>query len=656
MFESLLIANRGEIACRIIRTARRMGIRTVAVHSRVDRRALHVAMADEAIEIGAAPARLSYLDPARILQAAKASGAQAIHPGYGFLSENAGFAEGCAKAGVVFVGPPAAAIRAMGTKDSARRLMQLAGVAVVPGYDGAVQDPETLAQEAQRIGYPVLIKAVAGGGGKGMRRVNDAGGFSEALAGARREASAFFGDDRVLIEKYVASPRHIEVQIFGDAAGNIVHLFERDCSLQRRHQKVIEEAPAPGMIDDFRAFVCDAAVAAARVVHYQGAGTVEFIADASQGLRIDRVWFLEMNTRLQVEHPVTEAVTGLDLVEWQLRVAAGQRLPLLQAEIKLQGHAIEARLYAEDPARDFLPSPGRIQVLRWPQREGLRIDAGVENGGDVSAHYDPTIAKIIAHGADRDEARSRLVAALTQLRVAGPASNAEFLREIAASPIFASGQFDTHTIARDFAACHAVQKIDASHVRLGALGLFRETWLRLHVPGRALQAGWKDAPGDASMSIIANDQSFSCRIVHDGTPSSAIAHYEGASQMADFLEGETRGNIVIAAGCVFVFDDCGVVRMERASPGLSGDHSADGDGAVRAPMHGKLTAVFVKPGEKIARGQPIAIVEAMKMEHVLAAPVAGVVAEATAAGAQIAMGALVARIEFSEPQTEMDNG
>lgn len=649
MFDSVLIANRGEIACRVIRTARRMGLRTIAVYSRVDRRAPHVAMADQAIEIGAAPARLSYLDPERILQAARDSGAQAIHPGYGFLSENADFAEACADAGVVFTGPPPAAIRAMGAKDEARRLMREAGVAVVPGYDGADQDEATLSREAQRIGYPALIKAVAGGGGKGMRRVDDAAGFHEALAGARRESEAFFGDSRVLIEKYISSPRHIEVQIFGDSFGEIVHLFERDCSLQRRHQKVIEEAPAPGMTAEFRRTVCDAAIAVARAVKYQGAGTVEFIADASQGLRTDRVWFLEMNTRLQVEHPVTEAVTGFDLVEWQLRVAAGERLPVLQDGVALNGHAIEARLYAEDPSRDFLPSPGRIHALEWPQGDGVRIDAGVESGGDVSAHYDPMIAKIIAHGANREEARLRLAAALSQVRVAGPVNNAAFLRDIAASEIFASGVFDTHTIARDFAPLSGGRAIEPRSVRLGALGLFEQDWKRACDGGNVLAPWRKGAAGERIMRVSVNDLPFACSIEHDGTIESAMAHLDGASAMNELRERQAQKAIIAAGDCIYIFAQAGVTRVARAAPGQSENAGAGSDGAVRAPMHGKLTMVFVKPGEMIARGQRIAIVEAMKMEHVLAAPVAGVVAEIGAEqGAQITQGALVARIEIQK--------
>ena len=427
MFASVLIANRGEIACRVIRTARRLGIRTIAIFSEADRGALHARLADEAHEIGPAAARESYLAGDRIIALAKRLGAGCIHPGYGFLSENAEFAEGCAAAGVAFVGPPPAAIRAMGLKGAAKALMQKAGVPVVPGYHGDEQAPAFLKQRAHETGYPVLIKAIAGGGGKGMRRVDAEADFEAALEGAAREAQGAFGDSRVLIEKYVARPRHIEMQIFGDKQGNVVHLFERDCSLQRRHQKVIEESPAPGLSDAMRSAMSAAAIAAGKAIGYVGAGTVEFIADSSQGLRPDGFFFMEMNTRLQVEHPVTEAITGLDLVEWQFRVAAGEPLPLSQSEIRRSGCAVEARLYAEDPDHGFLPSAGKIYALRLPQGEGVRVDTGVEAGGEVTPFYDPMIAKIIAHGASRDEALDRLGLALDETLVAGPRTNAPLL-------------------------------------------------------------------------------------------------------------------------------------------------------------------------------------------------------------------------------------
>src|ERR671919_312397 len=425
MFKKILIANRGEIACRVIRTARRLGIRTVAVYSDADAKALHVRMADEAVHIGRSPARESYLVGDKIIEAAKTTGAEAIHPGYGFLSENADFAQAVIDAGLVWVGPKPDSIRTMGLKDAAKKLMAEAGVPVTPGYLGVNQDPKHLKKEADAIGYPVLIKAVAGGGGKGMRRVDAAKDFSQALDSCKREAASSFGDDRVLIEKYILSPRHIEVQIFGDRYGNVVHLFERDCSLQRRHQKVIEEAPAPGMDEATREAVCSAAVRAAKAVNYEGAGTIEFIADASEGLKADRIWFMEMNTRLQVEHPVTEEITGEDLVEWQLRVASGEKLPKKQDELSISGHAIEARLYAEDPAKGFLPSVGRLE--HFDLGEEGRIETGVEEGDAISPFYDPMIAKLIGAGEDRVEAIGELASILDNVEVWPVRTHAAFL-------------------------------------------------------------------------------------------------------------------------------------------------------------------------------------------------------------------------------------
>src|SRR5438270_10247124 len=444
MITSLLIANRGEIACRIIRTARRMGIRTVAVYSDADAKALHVRQADEAVHIGPSPARDSYLCGDRIIAAAKATGAEAIHPGYGFLSENADFAEAVIDAGLIWVGPKPAGIRAMGLKDAAKKLMAEAGVPVTPGYLGEDQDPKRLKKEAGAVGYPVLIKAVAGGGGKGMRKVDRAEDFDDALDTCKREAASSFGNDIVLLEKWIESPRHIEVQVFGDGHGNVVHLFERDCSLQRRHQKVIEEAPAPGMNAETREAVCGAAVRAAQAVNYEGAGTIEFIADASDGLRADRIWFMEMNTRLQVEHPVTEEITGQDLVEWQLRVASGEPLPKTQDELSITGHAIEARLYAEDPAKGFLPSPGRIEHLALDHR--IRVETGVETGDVVSLFYDPLIAKLVVHAGSRDEARQALVDALNSSYVAPLRTNSGFIFECLELPKFVSGEIDTGLI------------------------------------------------------------------------------------------------------------------------------------------------------------------------------------------------------------------
>src|SRR3954454_1074713 len=447
MITSLLIANRGEIACRVIRTARRMGIRTIAVYSDADAKALHVRQADEAVHIGPSPARESYLVGDRIIEAAKATGAEAIHPGYVFLSENADFAQAVIDAGLIWVGPKPASIRAMGLKDAAKKLMTEAGVPVTPGYLGEDQDPARLKQEAAAIGYPVLIKAVAGGGGKGMRRVDEPEQFDDALDSAKREAASSFGDDRVLIEKYILSPRHIEVQVFGDSHGNVVHLFERDCSLQRRHQKVIEEAPAPGMDAETREAVCGAAVRAAQAVNYEGAGTVEFIADASEGLRSDRIWFMEMNTRLQVEHPVTEEITGQDLVEWQLRVASGEKLPREQDELSITGHAIEARLYAEDPVKGFLPSVGMLQHFDLGD-EG-RIETGVEEGDAISLFYDPMIAKLIATGEDRDEAIGALASIVDEVEVWPVRTNAAFLFNAILFPGFGTGEIDTGFIERN---------------------------------------------------------------------------------------------------------------------------------------------------------------------------------------------------------------
>src|SRR5512138_1138010 len=445
MFEKILIANRGEIACRVIRTARRLGVRTVAVHSEADANARHVRLADEAVAIGPAAARESYLSVPRILEAARATGAQAIHPGYGFLSENADLAEACATAGVVFVGPPASAIRAMGSKAAAKALMQKAGVPLTPGYHGENQDPAFLAREAGRIGFPVLIKASAGGGGKGMRRVDAPEDFAAALASCRREAAQAFGDDRVLVERYVLRPRHVEIQVFGDAHGDVVHLFERDCSVQRRHQKVLEEAPAPGMTPQRRAQVGAAAVEAARAVGYVGAGTVEFIVDPSGAF-----YFMEMNTRLQVEHPVTEMITGLDLVEWQLRVAAGEPLPVLQEQLRIDGHALEARVYAEDPDKGFLPSTGRLLHLAQPETSyHVRIDAGVEEGDEIGPWYDPMIAKLVVWDATRERALARMQTALAQVRIVGVQNNVEFLSRPVASPAFAAADLDTALIERE---------------------------------------------------------------------------------------------------------------------------------------------------------------------------------------------------------------
>ena len=489
MFRKLLVANRGEIACRVMRTAHRLGIRTVAVYSDADRDALHVATAGEAWRLGPAPAAQSYLDIERVIAAAAASGADAVHPGYGFLSENPEFIEACDAAGVVFVGPPAAAVRAMGLKDAAKRLMEAAGVPVVPGYHGEAQDDPALLAHARRIGFPVLVKAVAGGGGRGMRRADTEADFREALEGARREARSSFGDDRVLVERCVPTPRHVEFQVFADAHGNAVHLFERDCSLQRRHQKVVEESPAPGMTQAIRATMGAAAVRAAQAIGYRGAGTVEFIADASEGLREDRFWFMEMNTRLQVEHPVTEMVTGTDLVEWQLRIAAGEPLPVGQADLSIAGHAVEARVYAEDPERGFLPSTGTLAHMSAPpESRHVRIDRGVREGDAVTPHYDPMIAKVIAHGEDRATALDRLAGALEHFAIAGVVTNLPFLSRLVADAEFRAGRVDTGLIDRNLDALLERGPVPDPVLALAAM----------HAAGALSEPVRRDPRGDAS--------------------------------------------------------------------------------------------------------------------------------------------------------------
>lgn len=611
MMKSLLIANRGEIACRIIRTAREMGLRTIAVYSEADAQALHVRMADEAILIGPAPARESYLDAARILSAARDSGAEAIHPGYGFLSENAEFAESVIAAGLVWVGPNPDSIRAMGLKDAAKARMIAAGVPVTPGYLGEDQSPDRLADEADAVGYPVLIKAVAGGGGKGMRRVDDPAAFAEALASCRREAASSFGDDRVLIEKYILSPRHIEVQVFGDRHGQVVHLFERDCSLQRRHQKVIEEAPAPGMDEATRQAVCGAAVRAAQAVDYVGAGTIEFIADASEGLRADRVWFMEMNTRLQVEHPVTEAITGVDLVEWQLRVAAGEPLPMAQDQLAIHGHAIEARLYAEDPAKGFLPAIGTLEVFDLGDDPAIRIDTGVEEGAEITPWYDPMIAKVIAHGDTRDDAREALADALDEAVIWPVRTNAGFLVQALDHPDFASGQVDTGLIAREGESLmpptepseEALAEAAAALIGQDALSGFRLNAVprrsaRFLLDGRAITVDFGEA-GDVPPS-----------------PTDEVLISEGG-QSWSFTRWRADG---LAAG-------------------------GAGDGAILSPMPGRIIAVAVTEGQAVAAGQPLVTLEAMKMEHVLTAPFDGIVTDLKAeTGGQVAEGIALVRI------------
>jgi 3-methylcrotonyl-CoA carboxylase alpha subunit len=654
MFTSVLIANRGEIACRIARTAKRMGLRTIAVYSAADANALHVRLCDEAHAIGPAPAAESYLVIDRLIAAAKASRADCIHPGYGFLSENAAFAEACVAAGIAFVGPPPSAMRAMGLKDRAKALMEKAGVPVVPGYHGDMQEPKFLSRKAYEIGYPVLIKAVAGGGGKGMRRVDKHADFDAALEGAQREAKAAFGDERVLIEKYVTAPRHIEMQIFADSHGNAIHLNERDCSLQRRHQKVIEEAPAPGMSAELRAKMGEAATAAAKAARYVGAGTVEFIADGANGLKSDGFWFMEMNTRLQVEHPVTEAITGLDLVEWQFRIAAGEKLPLTQDKVPVNGHAVEARLYAEDPERGFLPSTGKLVALQFPKAEGLRVDTGVEQGDDVTPFYDPMIAKLIAHGATREAALNTLANALDKTVVIGPRSNAGFLAALCRAGEFRSGNFDTSFIDRNLASLKAEpQGLDPGAIAAGAGELLAQERARIAAPREAQESEAPASPWDAadgfqlsgtrqlSLPILADDEAVTAQVLHE--PFGLVVTVDGISAAPDAVTAAS-------GGAVYVLRHGRQTKVSLRDFGAAsaGDHG--GGGLVRAPMHGKVLGIFVEKGEAVTRGQRLAIIEAMKMEHTLTAAIDGTVSEiAVTPNAQVGEGAKVMVIA---PQVE----
>jgi 3-methylcrotonyl-CoA carboxylase alpha subunit len=617
VINSLLIANRGEIACRVIRTARRLVVRTVAVYSDADAKALHVRMADEAVHIGPSPARESYLVGDKIIAAAKATKAQAIHPGYGFLSENADFAQAVIDAGLIWVGPKPASIRAMGLKDAAKKLMAEAGVPVTPGYLGEDQDAKRLKKEADAIGYPVLIKAVAGGGGKGMRRVDAGKDFDDALESCKREAASSFGDDRVLIEKYILSPRHVEVQVFGDSHGNVVHLFERDCSLQRRHQKVIEEAPAPGMDAETREAVCGAAVRAAQAVNYEGAGTIEFIADASEGLRADRIWFMEMNTRLQVEHPVTEEITGQDLVEWQLRVASGEKLPKKQDELSINGHAIEARLYAEDPAKGFLPSVGRVDHFDV----GLdgRVETGVEEGDAISPFYDPMIAKLIATGGNRDEAINELAAMLDGVEVWPVRTNAAFLFNALVEPDFGDVKIDTGFIEKHLDELVPDPEPDESVTRAAAAVAILANEAEAMVPGLT---GFRlnDTP---RLAVALSGETVK------------LGEDEDVAEVSGFADDQR----------VVVFREGQAFEFALASRGTGTTHGLH-DGEIEAPMPGKVTAVEVKKGEKVAKGQRLLTLEAMKMEHALTAPFDGTVAELNAKpGAQVTEGTLLVKVE-----------
>ncbi len=634
MFNRILIANRGEIACRVMRTARPMGVETVAVYSDADASALHVEMADRAVRLGPAPVSESYLRGDAIIQAALETGAEAIHPGYGFLSENPDFVAAVEAAGLVFIGPSADAIRAMGLKDAAKDLMVAAGVPVVPGYQGEDQTPATLAKAAGDIGYPVLIKAVAGGGGKGMRLVETPDAFDAHLASAKAEAKTAFGNDRVLIEKYIEQPRHIEVQVFGDGK-DAVHLFERDCSLQRRHQKVIEEAPAPGMTDAVRDAMGSAAVAAAKAIGYAGAGTVEFIVDGAGGLRPDGFWFMEMNTRLQVEHPVTEAITGVDLVAWQLQVAAGGGLPMRQEDLRITGHAFEARLYAEDVPAGFLPATGRIDHLVFP--EDARIDSGVRAGDEISPWYDPMIAKVTVAGADRTAALAGLRRALAGTEVAGLVTNIGFLQRLAADKGFAAGEVDTGLIARD-----------PDLVSAPDVGGWRLAWAAIVAAGLDVAQPWQGFTlwqpltrrieiGETAVSLVVARDAITAEV--EGT-----AYHFAQRGAAWFCDGVACPGACRDANTLTVFGDDPVTfalpdPLDRGAEGLGGD-------VVLAPMPGLVQAVEVAVGDTVTTGQRMVVLEAMKMEHVLTSPRDGVVAAVTAtAGGQVVAGAPLVTLE-----------
>jgi 3-methylcrotonyl-CoA carboxylase alpha subunit len=667
MFDKILIANRGEIACRIAATCRRLGIHTVAVYSEADAEARHVAMCDEAWLLGPAPARESYLRIDRILEVAHESGAQAIHPGYGFLSENAAFARACEEADIVFIGPPPAAIEAMGSKSAAKAIMGEAEVPLVPGYHGDDQDPKLLARQADEIGYPVLIKASAGGGGKGMRRVDRAADFAAELTAAKREAAASFGDDKVLIEKYLLEPRHIEVQVFADRHGNVVYLFERDCSVQRRHQKIIEEAPAPGMAAERRAAMGEAARRAADAIGYVGAGTVEFIADQS-----GKFYFMEMNTRLQVEHPVTEMITGQDLVEWQLRVAAGERLPLQQDQLQIRGHAFEARIYAEDPDNGFLPATGLIRHLRTPT-EGphVRIDTGVRQGDEVSIHYDPMIAKLIVWDDDRTSALRRLRAALGEFQVVGPATNIAFLGALAAHPAFVAGEVDTAFIERHreslFPPAEPVSDRVLALACLDEFSRIEEAAARRAAASGDPYSPWHDTSG----WVLNDDNHHTLRFIDRGREVTVTAHYRPGHYLLELPGGEMRvsgelsahGDVyadldgvrltaaVVREGSdIVVFCDGRSHRLTLHDPLSAAMDEEVREGSLKAPMPGTVVAVMVEQGQRVAEGEALMVLEAMKMEYTIRAPSDGVVESINfAAGEQVTEGsellAVVAREE-----------
>ena len=637
MFGKILIANRGEIACRVIRTARALGVKTVAVYSDADANAIHVAMADEAVRLGPAPVADSYLRGDLIIEAALKTGAQGIHPGYGFLSENPDFVEAVEQAGLTFIGPSAASIRAMGLKDAAKALMEKANVPVVPGYHGADQSPDFLAQQAAEIGYPVLIKAVAGGGGKGMRRVDDVAQFAEALASAQAEARTAFGNPDVLIEKYILSPRHIEVQVFGDGT-SAVHLFERDCSLQRRHQKVIEEAPAPGMTPDLRDRMGAAAVKAAEAISYSGAGTVEFIVD---GTTMD-FWFMEMNTRLQVEHPVTEAITGVDLVEWQLRVASGEPLPMAQSDLTITGHAFEARLYAEDVPAGFLPATGRIAHLQFA--EGVRADSGVRAGNTITPWYDPMIAKLIVHGPDRDTALRQLARACAETEVAGTVTNLGFLGALARHEGFSAGEVDTGLIERDLDALTHRAAPTAETIALSALVA---TGLDVNPAPQTGFTLWAPVPQTIALlvegeEIVVNVTTFSADRFEVAVGDTIVAVRRSSGGLR--LNDQAAPNYVKHGNRITIFADP-VVEITIPDPLDRGGAEAASD-AILSPMPGLLRAMEVTAGQTVKAGDRLAVLEAMKMEHILRAPRDGVIATVGAtAGSQVEAGALLIALE-----------
>ncbi|MFY3384474.1 acetyl-CoA carboxylase biotin carboxylase subunit [Paracidovorax sp. MALMAid1276] len=673
MFTKILIANRGEIACRVAATAKRLGVKTVAVYSDADANAKHVAVCDEAVHIGGSAPKDSYLRWERIIEAAKATGAQAIHPGYGFLSENEDFAQACAAAGLVFIGPPASAIKDMGLKAESKQLMEKAGVPLVPGYHGADQDPALLQREADRIGYPVLIKASAGGGGKGMRAVDKSEDFAAALESCKREAINSFGDDAVLVEKYVQRPRHIEIQVFGDTHGDVVYLFERDCSVQRRHQKVLEEAPAPGMTPALRQQMGEAAVAAAKAVNYVGAGTVEFIVEQPGGYeRPDQMkfYFMEMNTRLQVEHPVTEAITGLDLVEWQLRVASGEPLPVKQADLRITGHAIEARICAENPDNNFLPATGALNVYALPEcvtfeRGAVRVDSGVRQGDAISPFYDSMVAKLIVHGDTREQALARLDDALAQTHIVGLATNVQFLRRVAKTDAFAQAQLDTALIQREQAVLFHQEPVG---LPLAAAAAVAQTLLKerasegvdpfsrrdgFHTHGVVQRRFEFEFGGEHAKALLTYERGGSLHLAV-GEGEAAVAGPLVFAAQADGIElqfaGQRTRAAVYAQGEVdHVFTPLGATQITAIDLlAHAGEVAAEG-GRLTAPMPGKVVSFAVKAGDTVAKGQPLAVMEAMKMEHTIAAPADGVVQELLyAPGDQVTEGAELLKLVAAE--------